>query len=147
MTSRALLIVAGLLLAMHPVTAQRSTPGTATVSLTGADVNVTGDFPTTLCGGPFLLGKGMAWQTKAGDWQITVASENRTSGAVPLSQKDGSVNVVVTANGPGRSYVRRPTAKGSLTVSEDLKQAEGSLELRNVVGKETATLVVTFKCT
>jgi hypothetical protein len=146
MTSRALLIVAAVLASVAAATAQRSSPGTAKVSLSGADVNVTGDFPTTLCGGPFMLGKGMAWQTKAGDWQITVASENRTSGTVPLNEKDGSVNVVVAVNGPGRSYVRRPTAKGSLTVSDDFKKAEGTLELRNAVGKETATLVVTFTC-
>ena len=70
------------------VDAQRSSPGRAKVALSGIDAPVDGEFATTICGGPYMLGKGMAYQTKAGDWQITVAAENRSAGKVPLSPSE-----------------------------------------------------------
>jgi hypothetical protein len=120
--------------------------GSATVSLTADGVAVSGEYPTILCGGPFMLGEGMAYQVQAGDWRITVASETRVSGTVPLEQADGTIQVVATANGPGRQFVRKPKGGGSLTVSEDFKRAEAKLDLRNVVGPEKAQLAVTFEC-
>ncbi|HEX5831153.1 MAG TPA: hypothetical protein VFY16_09240 [Gemmatimonadaceae bacterium] len=120
--------------------------GTAHVSLTGAGVSVEGDYPATRCGGPYLLGKGMAYQTRAGDWQITVASENRQAGQVPLNSSEDQVNVVVTANGPGMQLVRGPRNGGSLRVSDDFRQAEADVELRQLIGRETSRLVVTFTC-
>lgn len=143
---RTFVLLVSVLVAAAPLVGQRSTPGTVAVTLTGANADVKGDYPTILCGGPYMLGQGMSWQTKAGDWQITVASENRTSGKVPLNGKDNGANVIVTANGPGMRYVRTRSASGNLTVSEDFKKAEGSFSLRNVVGKESATLTVTFTC-
>ena len=47
------------------------------VSLTGEGVSVIGEGPIQFCGGPFMVGEGMAYQVKAGDWRITVASEIR----------------------------------------------------------------------
>jgi hypothetical protein len=133
-----------------PATGAESVPaagaGTATVSLTGADVSVSGDFPARLCGGTFALGEGVAYQTRAGDWQITIASETRESGDIPLNTPDGSVNVVVAANGPGVQYVRGPRNGGSLEISEDFRRAEADLELRSVIGRDTARLVATFIC-
>lgn len=120
--------------------------GTATISLTGADVSVSGDFPARLCGGTFALGEGVAYQTRAGEWQITIASETRESGDIPLNTPDGSVNVVVAANGPGVQYVRGPRNGGSLVISEDFRRAEADLELRSVIGRDTARLVATFIC-
>jgi hypothetical protein len=127
------------------VSAQRPPAGTATVTITG-DVSTSGEFPTTLCGGPYLIGKGMAYQAKAGDWQITVASEQRASGKVPLNRPDGRVNVVVTVNGRGKSFVRGPRNPGTLVISEDFRKAEATFDLRTVVGQETAKLVATFSC-
>lgn len=127
------------------VEAQRPPAGTATVKLTAEGVTVSGEYPTTLCGGPYMLGKGMAYQTKADDWRITVASESRTAGNVPLNTANG-INVVVTVTRPGKNYVRGPRNAGSLEVSSDFRKAEATFDLRNVVGKDTATLIVTFTC-
>jgi hypothetical protein len=88
----------------------------------------------------------MAYQTQAGDWQITVASEQRVSGNVGLNDADGSVRVVATANGPGKQFVRGPRNTGSLVVSADFKKAEADLELRPVVGRGTTHLLVVFEC-
>ena len=123
-----------------------STDGSATIKLTGADLNISGTYPTTLCGGAYMLGKGMSYQVKAGDYQITIASETRSSGAVPLNTATGMVNVVATVNGKGKNLVRVPRNTGKLTVSPDFKKAEATLEVRPVVGKGTATLVATFNC-
>ncbi len=120
--------------------------GRATVSLTADGVAVAGEYPTQLCGGPYMLGEGMSYQVKAGDWRITVASQTRVSGDVALNEPDGSIQVVATANGPGRQFVRGPKDGGALTVSEDFKRAEAKLELRNVVGPQRAKLAVTFEC-
>ncbi|HEX3157665.1 MAG TPA: hypothetical protein VHQ45_04065 [Gemmatimonadaceae bacterium] len=120
--------------------------GTARVSLTGDGVSVAGEFPATACGGPYILGKGMSYQTQAGDWKITVASETRQSGDVPLNANASDVSVVATANGPGKQLVRGPRNGGSLRVTDDFKQAEADLELRSLMGRETARLVVTFHC-
>jgi hypothetical protein len=134
-----------------PVTAlnaqvQRSPAGTAKISLTAEGIAVSGDYQTTLCGGPYLLGKGMSFQTRAGEWQITVASEARTAGKVPLNAPGGGINVIVTVNGPGKRFVRGPRNGGSLEVSSDFRKAEAVLDLRNVVGTDTAKLVATFTC-
>ncbi len=125
---------------------KRSPAGTAKISLTADGVAVAGEYPTTLCGGPYMLGKGMSFQIRAGEWQITVASEARTSGKVPLNAPNGDVNVVVTVNGPGKRFVRGPRNAGSLEVSNDFRKAEATVDLRNVVGKDTAKLVATFTC-
>jgi hypothetical protein len=122
-------------------------PGKATVSLKGEGVDVTGEFATRLCGDAYMLGEGMSYQVRAGDWQITVASETRSSGDVPLNTSDGSVNIVVTANGPGRQFVRSPAGGGSLKVGEDYMRAEADLELRAIVGPQKARLQATFTCT
>jgi hypothetical protein len=120
--------------------------GTARVSLTAPGLTVGGEYPAILCGGPYMLGEGMAYQTKAGDWQITVASEDRVSGDVPLNESDNQVRVVVTANGPGRQFVRGPRNGGSLVVGDDFMKAEANLQLRQVVGRDTARLIATFEC-
>ena len=120
--------------------------GKATVSLKGAKVDVAGEFPTMLCGGPYLLGKGWSYQVQAGQWRITVASETRESGKVALNKTPQKINVVATANGPGVQYVRGPRNAGSVTISSDFKRAEAQLDLRQIVGTETAKLVVTFVC-
>jgi hypothetical protein len=93
-----------------------------------------------------MLGKGMSFQTRAGEWQITVATEARTSGTVPLNTPDGGINVIVTVNGPGKRFVRGPRNGGSLEVSSDFRKAEAALDLRNVVGTDRAKLVATFTC-
>jgi hypothetical protein len=121
--------------------------GTATIKINGLDFTVSGDYPATICGGPFMLGKGMAYQAKAGEYQITIASENRSTGTVPLNTADGKdVNVMVTLNGKGKSLVRHPANGGKLIVSDDYKKAEATLELRPVVGRGTTTLNATFIC-
>jgi hypothetical protein len=122
-------------------------PGKAMVALKGDDVDVTGEFETRLCGDAYLLGKGMSYQVRAGDWQITVASETRSNGDVPLNTADGDVNVVVTANGPGRQFVRSPAGTGTLKVAGDYLRAEVDLELRALVSPQKARLQATFVCT
>ena len=129
----------------RPAAAARSA-GTARVSLTGEGISVAGEFPATACGGPYILGKGMSYQTQAGDWKITVASESRQPGEVPLNANASDVNVVATANGPGKQLVRGPRNGGSLRITDDFKQAEADLEMRSLLGGEPARLVVTFHC-
>ena len=120
--------------------------GSADVSLNGAAVSLSGIFPARLCGGPYMMGEGVAYQTQAGDWQITVASERRQAGEVPLNTPEGDVNVIVTANGPGIQFVRGPRNGGSLVISDDYRNATADLQLRSVVGADTARLVATFTC-
>ena len=120
--------------------------GTAKISLTGAGLNVTGDYPTMLCGGPYIKGAGMSYQVQAGDYRITLASETRSSGTVPLNSPKGTINVVATVNGKGKNLVRGPRNTGTLTVSSDYKRAEAKLELRELLGKDTAALAATFVC-
>jgi hypothetical protein len=139
------LLTALLVIAADGAQAQRPTSGRAQIALTGAEVSISGEYPATLCGGPYMLGSGMAYQTKAGDWQITVASEKRAAGKVPLNEA-GGVNVVAAVNGPGKNFVRYPENGGSLVISPDFKKAEATLDLRSPVGKETARLVATFTC-
>ena len=93
-----------------------------------------------------MLGRGMAYQVKAGECHVTIASETRSTGEAPLNLKDGSVNVMVTINGKGRSLVRQPANSGQLTISSDYKKAEASLEARRVLGRGTASLDATFLC-
>ena len=140
------MLIALLLLMSIDQPAPASSAGTATVKLTGADVNVSGEFPTTLCGGAYMMGKGMSYQVTAGDYRITIASETRSSGDVPLNAANGRINVVATVNGKGKNLVRGPRDGGTLKVASDYKKAEASLQLRPILGKEPATLVVTFVC-
>lgn len=120
--------------------------GSATVTLTGEGLSISGTYPAQLCGGPYILGEGVSYQTQAGDWRITVASETRASGTVPLNAPNGEVSVVVTANGPGRQFVRGPSNGGSLVIEEDFRHAVADLELRGLVGGGTARLAATFTC-
>ena len=120
--------------------------GTATVKLTGADLNVSGEYPTTLCGGAYMLGKGMSYQVKAGDYQITIASETRSSGEVALNAANGRINVVATVNGKGKNLVRGPRDSGTLKIASDYKKADATLQLRPILGTQPATLVATFVC-
>jgi hypothetical protein len=130
---------------ISPALAQRPA-GTAKLSLKGDGVSMSGEYPTTLCGSPYMLGKGMAYQVSAGDLRITIASESRASGAVPLNRKDGGINVVATVNGGGKNLVRGPRNAGTLVVSDDFTRAEATLELRSITGPATATLIATFVC-
>jgi len=93
-----------------------------------------------------MIGQGVAYQTQADDWQITVASERREAGNVSLNTADGEVNVVVTANGPGSQFVRGPRNGGSLVISDDFRSATADLQLRSLMGTDTARLVATFTC-
>jgi hypothetical protein len=120
--------------------------GTAQISLTGEGVSLSGEYPAMLCGGPYIMGEGVSYQTQADEWRITIASEQREAGEVALNTADGSVNVVVTANGPGLQFVRGPRNGGSLVITEDFRRAEADLELRSVVGGQTARLAATFTC-
>lgn len=124
----------------------QSSSGTATIKISGLEFVVSGEYPTTLCGSDFVPGRGMVYQAKAGEYQVTIAAEERSSGVVPLNSKDGKVNVTVAINGKGRSFVRHPANGGKLTVSPDYKKAEASLEVRPVVGRGTANLNATFIC-
>jgi hypothetical protein len=99
-----------------------------------------------LCGGAYIKGQGMSYQVQAGDYRITIASETRSSGAVPLNSPKGTINVVATVTGKGKNLVRGPRNTGTLTVSGDYKKAEATLELRALLGKDTATLTATFVC-
>lgn len=132
--------------AQAPAAQDSAVRGMAVVSLIGKGVSVTGEYPAKTCGGAYMLGAGMAYQVKAGDWQITVASETRETGRISLNESDGSVRVIATANGPGRQFVRKPRLGGSFVVSDDYKQAEAKLDLRNVAGHERAELEVSFRC-
>jgi len=120
--------------------------GSAEISLIGEGVSVRGTFPAPLCGGPYMMGKGASYQTRANGWQITIASEERLTGTVPLNDSDGGVQVIATANGPGMQFVRGPKNGGTLTVSDDFRHAKADLELRSIVGGATARLVATFTC-
>jgi hypothetical protein len=133
-------------LALFLMVDQGNPAGTATIKLTGPDLNISGEYPTTLCGSSYLLGKGMSYQVQAREYRITIASETRSSGAVPLNTPTGMVNVVVTVNGKGKNLIRGPKNSGKLTISEDYRKAEATLELRPVVGTGTSTLVATFNC-
>ncbi len=131
-----------------PVAPAAASPGagTAQVVLTmGADT-VSGDFRASLCGGPFLMGEGVAYQTRAGEWQMTVASEARQQGEVALNTPGGEVSVVVTVNGPGTQLVRGPRNGGTLRISDDFRRAEADLELRGLVNAAPARLQATFTC-
>ena len=130
----------------RPSSPETAGGGSAEVSLTGEGLSVSGTFSTRLCGGPYLLGDGVSYQADADDWQITVASERRESGDVPLNTPAGEVNVIVTANGPGLQFVRGPSNDGSLVIREDFRHAAADLELRSIVGGQTARLVATFTC-
>ena len=134
-------LVALLMLADQPTSA-----GTAKIKITGFDFTVEGEYPTMLCGSAFIMGEGMAYQVQAGEYRITIASETRSSGAVPLNQKDNTVNVVATVNGKGRALARGPRNGGKLTISSDYRKAEATLELRPVAGGANATLSATFIC-
>ena len=128
------------------IAAAQSSSGTATIKITGFDFTVAGEYPATLCGSDFAVGKGMVYQARAGEYQITIASEERASGVVPLNLKNGNVNVTAVVNGKGKNLARHPRNGGKLTVSSDYKKAEATLELRPVVGQGTATLNATFIC-
>jgi len=125
---------------------QAGSSGTAQIKITGFDFSVAGEYPVTLCGSDFARGKGMVYQAQAGEYQITIASEARASGVVPLNLKDGNVNVTAVVNGKGKNLVRHPRNGGKMTVSSDYKKAEATLDLRPVVGQGTATLNATFIC-
>jgi hypothetical protein len=134
-----------------PAPAAESAPaaagaGTAQISLTGDGVSMSGEYPAILCGGPYFLGEGMSYQTQAEGWQITIASENREAGEVALNTPRGTVNVVVTVNGPGMQFVRGPRNGGSLVITDDFRRAEADLELRSLVGGQTGRLAATFTC-
>ena len=134
-------------LALVLLTEQPISAGTANIRIDGFEFTVAGAYPATICGGPFLFDKGMAYQVNAGEYQITIASENRATGNVPLNTKDGkNVNVSVTVNGKGKSLVRHASNGGRLIVSEDFKKAEATLELRPVVGRGNSSLRATFIC-
>lgn len=129
-----------------PAVAAAAGAGRAKVRLTGGGADIDGEFPTTICGGAFGLDAGVAYQVRAGDWQITVGSGERQSGDVPLNDASGDVNVTVAANGPGVQLVRGPRNGGSLRIGDDFNRAEADLELRPLLGGETAHLVATFTC-
>ena len=145
--SLTLAAAAGLATHAPAVHAQRPPMGTATVSLTGEGIAVSGDYPTLLCGGPYMLGKGVAYQAKAGEWKITVGVETRASGKIPLNTPDGGLNVIVTATAPGKNFGRGPRHAGTLDISSDFRKADGTFVLRNVAGAGTVKLAVTFTCT
>ena len=134
------------LLALLVLVDQSTSAGTATIKITGFDFSVAGEYPAALCGSDFAVGKGMVYQARAGEYQITIASETRASGVVPLNLKNGNVNVTVAVTGKGKNLVRHPRNGGRMTVSSDYKRAEATLELRPVVGQGTATLNATFVC-
>lgn len=123
-----------------------SLPGTATVSLTADGVSMSGDYPTSICAGPYMVGRGLSYQVRAGEWRITVASETRAAGKLPMNTPDGGVNVTVVVNGPGKHFVRAPRSPGTFDVAADFRNAEGTFTLRNAVGRDTAKLAVTFTC-
>jgi hypothetical protein len=120
--------------------------GTARIRLIGDGVDVSGEYPARACGGPFIKNDGFAYQAQAGEWQILVASENRTSGSVPLDESRDQVNVSAVANGPGRQFARGPGGAGSVTISEDFLRAEAQLDLRGIIDRKPARLEVTFVC-
>jgi hypothetical protein len=134
------------LIAVNAVAQSPTSSGTAQIKINGLDFSVAGEYPTMLCGSAYVMGTGMAYQVQAGDYRITIASETRSSGVVPLNQKDNTVNVVATISGKGRNLARGPRNGGKLTISSDYKKADASLELRTVGANTTATLNATFEC-
>jgi hypothetical protein len=142
----AVLMVLPLSIAAGGLAQPQNRAGTATIRITGLDFSVAGDYPTTSCGGPHTNGEGMAYQVKAGEYEITIASDVRSSGAVPLSRKNNTINVVATLNGKGKQMVRGPRDRGKLTISSDYRKAEATLELRSVTASDTATVNATFRC-
>lgn len=121
--------------------------GTAQITLEGEGVSISGAYPAKLCGTAYVMGEGFAYQTQADGWQITIASEDRTAGDVPLNASDDQVNVAVTVNGPNNShFVRGPRNGGSLRISDDFRHAEADLELRPLLTRGTARLTATFTC-
>lgn len=76
-----------------PAPAAESAPaaagaGSAQISLTGDGVSVSGEYPAILCGGPYIMGEGVSYQTQAEEWRITIASEQREAGEVALNTSD-----------------------------------------------------------
>lgn len=121
--------------------------GMATVDLVAEGVAVQGEYPATLCAGPYLMGEGLAYQTTADGWEITVAVEGeRRAGTLVVAPGSAEVGVVATVNGPGRQFVRKRSLGGTLTISDDFRRASADLELGEVVGRETARLKVDFAC-
>lgn len=131
-----------------PAEAARSpAQGSATVSLTGEGVDVAGEFAASQCAGMYILGKGVAYQTNADGWTITVATEERRAGDIALTRADGDNQVIATASGPGgQHFVRKPALGGTFRISDDFSQADADLELGNLMGRETVRLQVTFEC-
>ncbi len=119
--------------------------GVAHVTLAGEGIAVEGEFPATLCGGPYIMGEGVSYQTRADGWQMTLASESRTAGTFSLM--DDGANYGLIVNGPEVQFVSRAGGGQVLTVSDDFQTAEVTdAELRHVVGTQTARVSVRFDC-
>jgi hypothetical protein len=126
-----------------PATAPNT--GTAHVTLTAEGVALDGEYPAVLCGGPYIMGEGVSYQTRADGWQITLASEARTAGTFAL--RDDATNYGLIVNGPGIQYLARAGGGQVLTVSGDFRTAEVTdAEVRHVVGTQTARVSVRFDC-
>jgi len=127
-----------------PITPAPNT-GTAHVTLTAEGVALDGEYPAVLCGGPYIMGEGVSYQTRADGWEITLASESRTAGTFAL--RDDATNYGLIVNGPGIQYLARAGGAQVLTVSDDFRTAEVTdAELRHVVGTQTARVSVRFDC-
>jgi hypothetical protein len=120
--------------------------GSARVVLTGEGIAVSGDFPASPCGGPYILGKGVVYQAEAEGWKITLATEERTAGDIALRQPDGDNQVIATVSHGDRHFVRKPSLGSSFNIGEGFGQATADLELGNLMGRDTLRLQASFDC-
>ncbi|MDH5824864.1 hypothetical protein QFW77_17995 [Luteimonas sp. RD2P54] len=118
----------------------------ARIGFSADGVELAGEYAPTLCGGPYLMGEGVAWQATAEGWQVTVALEERRSGTIDVVPGADEVGVVATVNGPGRQYVRKRSLGGTLEIGEDFRSARADLELGDVAGTDVARLQAHFDC-
>lgn len=97
--------------------------GTATVAFRGPDgASVTGDFPATRCGGPYMVtGKGVLYETRFKGYSLLVGDvEKRAAGA----RADASKSWYFVINGPKESYRFVTTGAHTATFGPGFKSAE-----------------------
>lgn len=94
----------------------------------------------------YARGKGVVYRADADGWKVTIATEEQTAGDIALTQADGDNQVIATANNGNRHFVRKASLGGTFRISDDSKRAEADLELRHLIGRDTAGLQASFVC-
>jgi hypothetical protein len=119
--------------------------GTATVTFRGPDVNVSGEYPATRCGGPYFIPdqRGVTYETRFEGHTLLMADDQRRQpGAQTLD--GGSFHVVI--NGPNRSFGPAEGQAFTATIGPDFKTAEARGTMSPLLSSEAYQLEVRFTC-